>query len=208
MSSAVQIPPPKTRLATLPIDEKRGMNAIWMTIVTEAMLFVCMFGAYYYLGNNKDRWAQESPPDLMFPLILLGILISSSLVLFWGERQVKAERYGAARVALWITFILGLGFIALQVIEYLSEWKMLSISSDSYGSIFYTITSLHGAHVVVGLLLLGYVGVLPRYGATLRSPHKPYETVSRYWHFVDVVWIFIVVLLYITPHFLAAAHGH
>jgi cytochrome c oxidase subunit III len=208
LSSAVQIPPPRTALATLPIDQKRGMNAMWMTIATEAMLFVCMFGAYYYLGNNKDRWAQESPPDLMFPLILLAILLTSSIVLFWGERQIKAERYVAARAALWVTVLLGCVFIGIQIVEYISEWKMLSISSDSYGSIFYTITSLHGAHVVAGLLLLAYVGILPRYGPTLRTPHKPYETVSRYWHFVDVVWIFIVVLLYIIPHFQAANHGH
>jgi len=184
------------------------MNAMWMVIATEAMLFICLFGAYYYLGNNKDRWGQESPPELMFPLILLAILVTSSIVLFWGEHQIKAERYGAARIALWITVVLGLVFIAVQGVEYVSEWKMLSISSDSYGSIFYTITSLHGAHVIVGLLLLGYVGVLPTYGSTLRSPHKPYETVSRYWHFVDVVWVFIVVLLYVIPHFQAAAHGH
>jgi heme/copper-type cytochrome/quinol oxidase subunit 3 len=208
MSSLVQVTPPQTRLATLPIDQQRGINAMWLVILTEAMLFVCMFGAYYYLGSNKDRWAQESPPELMFPFILLVILLGSSIVLHWGERQAKAERFTAARIALWVTVLMGLVFMTIQAIEYGIQWKQLSIASDSYGSIFYTITSLHGAHVIVGLLMLGYVGIQPRFGATLRSPHKPYQTVALYWHFVDVVWIFIVALLYVTPHFQAIAHGH
>jgi heme/copper-type cytochrome/quinol oxidase subunit 3 len=62
--------------------------------------------------------------------------------------------------------------------------------------------------VIVGLLMLAYIGIQPRFGITKRSPHKPYETVARYWHFVDVVWIFIVALLYVTPHFQAISHGH
>lgn len=208
MSSAVQIPPPRTSLATLPIDQRRGPNAIWCVIATEAMLFVSMFAAYYYLGSNKDRWSDESPPELMFPFILLAILLASSFVLHWGETQVKQERFGAGRMALWITVLMGLIFLGIQAYEYHSEWKEITPYSDSYGSIFYTTTSLHAAHVIVGLLLLAYVGVLPRYGRTLRTPHKPYETVALYWHFVDVVWIFIVALLYVIPNLQRWHHVH
>jgi heme/copper-type cytochrome/quinol oxidase subunit 3 len=53
-----------------------------------------------------------------------------------------------------------------------------------------------------------YVGILPRYGATARTAHNSYRTVSLYWHFVDAVWILIVALLYIVPHFQAHFHGH
>lgn len=79
---------------------------------------------------------------MMFPFILLTILLGSSIVLHWGERQVRVERFGAARIALWITVVLGIVFTAIQSIQYVTQWKQLSISSDSYGSIFYTITSL------------------------------------------------------------------
>ena len=85
MSTAVQVPPPRTSLATLPVDQTRGVSGMWCVIATEAMLFVCMFGAYYYLGNNKDRWSLETPPKLLYALILLAILLSSSFVLHWGE---------------------------------------------------------------------------------------------------------------------------
>lgn len=208
MSSAVQVPPPQTRLATLPIDQSRGTQAMWAVIATELMLFISMFGVYYYLGTNKDCWAIETPPELKFPIILLVILLSSSAVLVWGERQLKEGMHRSARMALWGTVLLGLAFMGIQVLEYISHWKKLTPYSDSYGSIFYAITSLHAAHVIVGLLMLMYVGILPQpqYGTTRRSPHSPYKAVALYWHFVDFVWVFIVALLYIAPHFLGGHH--
>jgi cytochrome c oxidase subunit 3 len=208
VSSTAQILPSRTNLATLPVDQRRGVNAMWAVIATEFMLFASMFASYYYLGSNKDRWANETPPELLYPFILLAILLSSSFVLHWGEGQVKARRFGPARWALWLTVLLGFAFLALQGVEYYSHWRMLAPYSDSYGSIFYAITSLHAAHVIVGLLLLMYVGILPHYGATRRTPHNSYQTVSRYWHFVDAVWILIVALLYVIPHFQAHLHGH
>jgi heme/copper-type cytochrome/quinol oxidase subunit 3 len=96
----------------------------------------------------------------------------------------------------------------LQSFEYANHWKDLTPYSDSYGSIFYAITTLHAVHVVVGLLMLSYVGILPRYGKTVGSPHRVYGTVALYWHFVDVVWIFIVVLLYVVPNLQGIPYGH
>lgn len=208
MSSLVQVPPPRAKLSTLEVDQTRGIWGVWWVIATEAMLFTSMFGAYYYLGNNKDRWAIEKPPHLVYPFILLAILLSSSVILHWGEKQVLKEHFSTGRKALWVTVALGLLFLALQGFEYASEWKDITPDSDSYGSIFYTITSLHAAHVIVGVLLLMYVGVYPRYGFTRRSPHRPYQVVARYWHFVDAVWVFIVVLLYCVPHLLRYYHVH
>jgi cytochrome c oxidase subunit III len=207
MSSAVQVSPPRAALQTLPIDQHRGIQAMWCVVATEFMLFVCMFGSYYYLGTNKDRWANESAPTLQYAFILLGILLGSSFVLGWGEKQVKRERYGPGAVALWITVVMGLVFVTLQCVEYISHWKTLAPYSDSYGSIFYAITTLHAAHVIVGIGLLSYAGILPRFAESRRSPHSTYRTVAIYWHFVDFVWIFIVLLLYVVPHVQVAHHG-
>lgn len=208
MSATVQIPPPRTSLATLPLDQRRGIHAMWCTIATEAMLFIAMFGAYYYLGSNKDRWADETAPLWYFALILLAILLSSSVVLAWGEHQVKKGRFVAGRIALWITVVMGLCFLGLQSYEYLVEWKSITPYSDSYGSIFFTITSLHAAHVIVGLALLMYIGIFPRYGDTRRTPHKPYKTVAYYWHFVDGMWVIIVTFLYLIPTLQRYLHVH
>ena len=208
MSAAAQVRERRVVLHDLPIDQNRGYYAMWCVIATEFMLFVCMFGSYYFLGTNKDRWAEEMPPHLHYPIILLVILLSSSAVLKWGENQVKALRFSAARMALWLTVLMGLVFLLLQAFEYKSHWKELAPYSDSYGSIFYAITTLHAAHVIVGLLLLAWVGLLPRYGITRGSPHRVYETVALYWHFVDAVWVCVVVLLYIVPNLQGIPHGH
>jgi heme/copper-type cytochrome/quinol oxidase subunit 3 len=137
---------------------------------------------------------------LKYPFFLLAILLLSSFVLHWGERRVKAEQFSAGRLAIWITVLMGMGFLVLQGFEYADHWKTLTPYSNSYGSIFYAITTLHAAHVIAGLLMLMFVGVIPQYGPTRRSPHRPYHAVALYWHFVDVVWIFIVLLLYVVPH--------
>jgi cytochrome c oxidase subunit 3 len=208
MISAYEVHERRIDLAGLPIDQERGWYGMWCVIATEFMLFVCMFGAYYFLGNNKYRWAQEMPPKLRYPILLLIILVSSSGVLMWGEHQVKRANFFAGRVALWVTVAMGVGFMILQSFEYVDHWKQLTPYSDSYGSIFYAITTLHAAHVVVGLLMLGFVGVLPRYGETVGSPHRVYETIALYWHFVDVVWVIIVLLLYVIPNIQAMRYGH
>ncbi len=206
MSTAVQVPERQIVLSDLPIDERRGWHGMWCLVTTEFMLFVCMFAAYYYLGNNKYRWQDDKPPHLLLAFVLLGILLASSAVLRWGELQVKALRFTAGRVALWVTVGMGLGFLVVQSFEYLNHWRELTPYSDSYGSIFYAITTLHALHVVVGLLLLGYVGILPYYGDTVGSPHRAYKTVSLYWHFVDFVWVVVVLLLYVVPNFQVHAH--
>ena len=137
MNSAVQIPQRQIALAELPIDERRGWYGMWCVIATEFMLFVCMFGAYYYLGANKYRWAEEMPPKLRYPLIMLAILLASSFVLKWGEDHVKRGNFALAKWALWATVLMGLVFLLIQAVEYTSHWKELTPYSDSYGSIFY-----------------------------------------------------------------------
>lgn len=188
------------------LDDSRGIFAMWLVIATEASLFVTLFCAYFLIGNNKNRWTIDQPPKVHYALIMLAVLIASSLVLMWGERQFEKRRYGAARGALLATILIGLGFLVLQGFEYFDHWKSLTPYSDSYGSIFYTITSFHAAHVIVGLLILSYVLCLPRYAPAAESPYRPYHVASMYWHFVDIVWIVIVAILYIIPNLVVYVH--
>ena len=187
-------------------DYDRGILAIWMVIYTEACLFIAFFSSYFMLGNNKDRWAVDKPPDIKYALILLAILLASSFVIHYGEHQVKKGKPRKARFLLVITFVMGLGFLALQSFEYLSHWGKLTPESDSYGSIFYTITTFHAAHVVVGLLLILFVMFLPRASKSSVSPYRPYHIAALYWHFVDVVWIFVVIILYAIPNGISNVH--
>jgi cytochrome c oxidase subunit I len=178
------------------LDPGRGKWGMGCLIATEAMLFVALFFAYFYLGP----FPTEKAPKLHLVLPMLGVLLLSSGVLHYGERQVKKHADRRARAALAVTLLLGLVFVALQVVEFRNKLQELTPQMNAYGSIIYTITSFHAAHLLVGLLMLGFVLVLPRLHAAEKPPHHPYKSAALYWHFVDVVWVFIVTFLYILPN--------
>lgn len=191
------------RLAPPPgvLDVRRGTIAMELFILTEAMLFLMLFFTYFYLGHAAARWPTDVP-KLRLALPMLAILVSSSVVLYWGERGEKKGQIGRARLGVIVTVIMGAAFVTLQVFEYLDRARTILPTSDAYGSIFFTITSLHGAHVVLGLLMLGYVLIMPteHWGPSSKPPHHVLHNVGLYWHFVDTVWVFIVALLYVMPN--------
>lgn len=182
------------------VDDGRGVLAIWQVIATEAALFAALFSSYFFLGNNKHRWAINQPPKLHYPLAMFAVMLVSCGVLFWGERLVRRQSYVSARIALAVTFLLGLGFLALQSFAYLESWKSVTPYSDSYGSIYYAISLFHDAHVIVGLLILAYVLCLPHYGPVTRTPYRPYRVAALYWYFCTVVLFFVVLILTIIPN--------
>jgi heme/copper-type cytochrome/quinol oxidase subunit 3 len=182
------------------IDDRRGTFGMALFITTEAMLFVMMFFTYFYLGEGTQRWQVEEPPKLHYAIPMLVILLSSSAILFWGEQQVKKQRLGAGKLAMGLTILLGLIFLGFNYLDFSERLLKLTPRSDAYGSIFFTITSLHGLHVCVGLLMLLFVFFMRRWEPAQHPPHRPYHNVAMYWHFVDVVWVFIVAILYVAPN--------
>jgi len=184
----------------LRVDDRRGTFGMALFITSESLLFAILFFAYFYVRAGNTAWPIHQPPRLHFTLPMLGVLMLSSAVIYWGERQVQRLRYATARSALIGTIALGGVFLVLTYFEYSEHLQHLTPQTDAYGSIFYTITSLHLAHVVLGLLMLLWVLLLPRWEPVERTPHRPYHNVSMYWHFVDVVWISVVLLLYVIPN--------
>lgn len=183
------------------IEEKAGTFGMWLFITTESCLFVAFFFAYYFVEKGNERWAVEKPPHLYYALPMLGVLILSSILLIWGGRQL--ERHGKmwpARLAVIASFILGLGYLALAYFDYSDHLQHLTQHTDAYGSIFYTITTVHGGHLILGLLMFLWLLRIPDWGPRKRPPHRPYQNVALYWHFVVVVWIFTVAILYIAPN--------
>ncbi len=194
-SPTTKAPPPVHR-----VDDKRGTWGMSFFITTEACLFIAMFFAYYYTDKINSQWRTEIPPKLHYALPMLAVLLISSAVLYWGEQQVKRQRYGAARTALIGTILLGLGFLVLTYYEDMEHLQHLTPRTDAYGSIFYAIVGLHGVHVVFGLTMMIWLLMVPRWEPALYTPHRPYHNVAMYWHFVDTVWFFVVVLLYVVPN--------
>jgi heme/copper-type cytochrome/quinol oxidase subunit 3 len=182
----------------LPNEERLGTGGMLLLITTEALLFVSLFFAYFYLGRQHLVWPPR-PPKIALALVMLAVLAASSFVLHWGEKRLRAGRRDVARAAVGVTIALGLVFLALQFLEYRDHLRSEKPWSSSYASIFYTVTSVHGIHLIVGLLMLAFALALPRWEPRERSPHRPLHNASLYWHFVDTVWVFIVAFLYLLP---------
>ncbi len=186
--------------AQLPVDEQRGTAATWLLIVTEAALFGVLFFAYFGLDGGHLRWPGQPLPKLASAFVMLAILLGSSLVLYLAERAVKAGRHALGRAGSILAGAMGVVFLLLQAREYRERMQVVTPTTSAYGSIFYTITSIHGLHLLIGILMLLYVASLPRLEKTGQPPHRALHNAALYWHFVDTVWIFIVALLYVAPH--------
>lgn len=198
--SDVELMPRELLREPLPLNTTRGTLSMPLFIATEAALFAMLFAAYWYLGKGKPLWPMDEPPKLNYAIPMLILLAASSFVLLWGERQVTRRKIGPGNLAIVVVVIMGLGFIALSVLEYMEHLKHLSPFQDAYGSIFYTTTTLHGAHLVLGLFMLLYVLLLPKIEPRRDPPHRRYHNAAMYWHFVDSMWLFIVIILYIIPN--------
>ncbi|MFC4313703.1 heme-copper oxidase subunit III [Steroidobacter flavus] len=185
----------------LRLDERRGSQAMVWFILTELGLFVVLFFAYFYMGSLASHWPMDPPPKLLMASIMVLILLVSSGVVTFSERLATAGRTGAARGALLVTILMGAAFVVMQSLEYRERLKVVKPTTDAYGSIFFTITTFHGAHLVVGLAILVFALALPDLEGKRKLPHRPLHNAALYWHFVDAVWIVVVALLYYLPHF-------
>ncbi|MGH9716658.1 MAG: cytochrome c oxidase subunit 3 [Candidatus Acidiferrales bacterium] len=200
MSSYAEGLPISLRRPPFLTNDKRGTLGIQLFIATEASLFAVLFATYWYTAKGWPVWPPDEPPKLPYAIIMLCVLLASSGVLHWGELQVKRGRVRAGKSALAITIVMGLVFLILSVFDYKEQLKAVSATQDSYSSIFYMTETLHAAHVTLGLCMLLYVLFLPSVEPRQTTPHRPFHNVALYWHFVDVVWIFVVTFLFIVPN--------
>ena len=169
-------------------------------IATEGALFAYLLFAYYYLlVQFGPSWFPEREPTLKLALPDTIILLVSSATVWWAERSIRRGARGAALAGLALTFVLGLVFLIVQLFEW--KAKPYTMQTNSYGSLYYTITGFHMAHVTAGLiaLLLVFVWCLAGYLDDRR--HVPLLIGAAYWHFVDVVWLTVFFTFYLMPRF-------
>ena len=191
----------------LPPAEQTTRTVAWWGMVllcaTEAALFAYLIGSYFYLAAQNPGWppAGTETPKLAKPIIMTVILLSSSAVLIWGERGIKRGDRARLRLGVWLAFLLGAVFLVLQYTEYRTKLRHFGPSSHAYGAEFFTVTGFHGAHVLMGLAILAFTGLRALLGHFSQERHEGVQVSSLYWHFVDVVWLFVFTSLYITPFF-------
>jgi cytochrome c oxidase subunit 3 len=178
----------------------RQTLGILIFIVSEIMLFGAFFASYFFLRvvSNDGPWP---PEGFELPVSVAGvntaILVSSSLTMHWALEGARRDNRLAMRMGLMTTWLLGATFLFIQLNEYIHIG--FSGRDGAFGSIFYGLTGLHGAHVFVGLLLLSFANVRAWRGhfGPATKDHLGVEIPGIYWHFVDVMWIIVFTTVYI-----------
>lgn len=176
---------------------------VWL-IATEAMMFAALLASYLYIRfQSGPEWPPPpiEKPSLALPLIMSAILFSSSIPVHIADRGIERGNQAALRFGLLAGFLLGATFLGLQVgLEFPEKFTEFSAQDHAYGSLFYTITGLHGLHVLVGLGLCAWTLVRAWRGAFDSERHITVKNFAIYWHFVDTVWLFVLATLYVSPH--------
>jgi cytochrome c oxidase subunit 3 len=170
---------------------------IYLFIISEVMLFGAFFTAYFFLRVVKgDPWpAPGTDIPVLVAAVNTAVLVSSSFTMHWATISAKNGNRAAMRAGLFATFFLGATFLSVQLNEYVHlGWAP---QDTAQGTIFYGLTGLHGAHVTVGLLLLLFANIRANRGHFSPEEHRGVEVPGIYWHFVDVMWIFVFFSLYI-----------
>ena len=179
----------------MPYRGKMGMACL---IIAETAVFSIFVVAYvYYMGRDVSG---PRPQDVLKPPILATVcLLSSSFFIWLAERAIEHGRMQAFKLWWSITALLGLIFLADTALEWhtLITRDHLTVSTNLFGTTFYSLVGLHASHVIVGLLLLTVVLVLALREKITPAHSERIQVLSLYWHFVDVVWIVVFTVVYL-----------
>ncbi len=173
---------------------------IWLFLASEVMLFGGLFSAYVLLRTGVSSWphgfALLSVPLATFNTFAL-IASSVTMVMAWASLHESFARY---RLYMSLTILLGFVFLGVKGIEYATKFEHHHFpSTDNFYATYFTLTGLHGLHVLVGILVNLYFLFLSN-SLWRRDPEQfigRVECAGLYWHFVDLVWIFLFPVLYL-----------
>ncbi len=193
-------------------------------IFSEVMFFAAFFGALFYARSLSVPWLGDVDHKLLWPdytatwptigpgfaeqftpmgawgipAINTLILLTSGVTVTWAHHALRANHRGQLILGLFATIALGVLFLGLQAYEYAHAYADLNLklTSGVYGSTFYMLTGFHGFHVTVGTIMLIVIFVRCVKGHFRPEHHFGFEGVAWYWHFDDVVWLLLFILVY------------
>ena len=190
---------------TVEIREDTGMNnaklGIWLFLASEVMLFGGLFSAYVFLRLGAPAWP-EGASLLSVPIATFNtlILIGSSVTMVFSWAALKENDFGKFRLYLGVTILLALLFLVVKSFEYYEKFSHhLYPSSSTFMAIYFTLTGLHALHILGGIIVNGYFWG-PGSKMWTSDPERftnRIEIAGLYWHFVDLVWIFLFPVLYL-----------
>jgi heme/copper-type cytochrome/quinol oxidase subunit 3 len=172
---------------------------IWLFLASEVMLFGALFSTYIILRVGAPVWPQGELSVLLGAINTV-ILISSSVTMVMAWATLKMNDFAKHRLYLIATFVLAGVFLVNKYFEYAEHLHAGEVPAHStFLAIYYTLTGLHGLHIVGGMIVMAYF-IGPGAALWRRSPEQfanRIEATGLYWHFVDLVWIFLFPVLYL-----------
>ena len=182
-----------------------GKLGIWLFLASEVMLFGALFSSYILLRTGAPHWPPEgglSSDLLNVPLATINtlVLITSSITMVMAWASLKVQSLPKFRVYLGATILLACVFLVIKYFEYAHKFELGHFPShDNFYAIYFTLTGLHGVHIIGGIIVNTY---LLTFGSKLWKTDPEHftnriENAGLYWHFVDLVWIFLFPALYL-----------
>jgi heme/copper-type cytochrome/quinol oxidase subunit 3 len=172
-----------------------GLLAIWWVIASEIVIFGGLLGSYIMHRLNHDAWAEHAAnTNVYIGTFNTLVLLSSSLSAVLAHKAADEGNGAKAARFLYLTMLGGATFVVVKSLEWNMEISHgFTITTNTFWSFYYTAAGLHALHVIAGVIIMGIVAHAAKKNLEL---HRV-ELIGVYWHFVDVVWIFLFPLLYI-----------
>jgi len=175
---------------------------IILFILSEVLFFLRFFWAFFHrrLAVNVELGHHWPPAGILrfnafrVPLLNTVILLSSGVRVTWAHHSLISNNHSQALVSLLITVVLGGYFTVLQGVEYLEA--SFTFADSIYGSTFFLATGFHGLHVLIGTAFLSVCSYRLITFSFTQTHHFGFEAAAWYWHFVDVVWLFLFIVIY------------
>ena len=168
-------------------------------VMTNALLWDSYTAAWPTAGPDQVGGQFQTIPAWGLPLVNTLILLSSGVTLTIAHHALKANARGQVLLWLGLTVVLGLLFLFFQAEEYIHAYRDLNLTMGSgiYGSTFFMLTGFHGAHVLLGTIMLAVMWARTAKGHFTPDNHFGFEAAAWYWHFVDVVWLGLFLFVYV-----------
>jgi cytochrome c oxidase subunit III len=184
------------------LEAKNKFLGFWLFLGGETVLFASLFATYLALKDkvpNGDHYLAKDIFDIPLAFLMTMLLLTSSLTSVYAIYHMKNFDFKKMQLWLGITVLLGLGFLGCEIYEFYHYYHAFdhTFTSSAFGSAFYTLVGFHGAHVIFGLSWIITLMVRnSKRGLSLYNAPK-YYVASLYWHFIDVVWVFIFTVVYL-----------
>ena len=182
--------------------EVRLRIGMLLFILSEVFFFVSFFWAFYDATLSPTveiglTWPPKGISPLSVysvPLLNTVILLTRGITVTWAHHSIINNYFNKSIISLIVTVLLGVYFMAIQYVEYCEA--SFALSDGIYGTTFFMATGFHGFHVTIGTLFLLYVALAVGRGQVTYNHHFCFEAAAWYWHFVDVVWLFLFINIY------------